>query len=64
LTSGSATAIGSVEGVTPAIIAAGGGALQTVYADALKLVYLVSLAFGGKYILERIFDMSPRVDKS
>ena len=48
LTSGSVTALGAIQGVTPAIIAAGGDAVKTVYAHAFQLVFLVSIAFGGK----------------
>ena len=49
LSSGSSSALGSLEGITPAIIAAGRIALQTVYANAFRLVFLVSIAFGGQY---------------
>jgi hypothetical protein len=48
LTSGSASALGSIKDITPAIIAAGADAIKTVYAEAFKLVFLASLAFGGK----------------
>ncbi|EON65856.1 hypothetical protein W97_05098 [Coniosporium apollinis CBS 100218] len=58
LTSRSAAALGAVEGITPAIIAAGAKAVQTVYADAFRLVYLVSLAFGGISIIAAIFVRS------
>jgi hypothetical protein len=46
--SGSADAVSTVEGVTPDIIAAGVDAMKSVYADAFRLVFLVSLAFGGR----------------
>ncbi|KAK5527314.1 hypothetical protein LTR07_001086 [Exophiala xenobiotica] len=48
LTSGSASALASIKDITPAIIAAGADAIKTVYAEAFKLVFLASLAFGGK----------------
>lgn len=37
----------AVKDVTPAIIAAGQEASKSVYADAFRLIYLVSLVFGG-----------------
>ncbi|KAK4902445.1 hypothetical protein LTR49_027041, partial [Elasticomyces elasticus] len=55
LTSGSVTALGAVQGVTPAIIAAGGDAVKTVYAQAFQLVFLVSIAFGGFSIFAAFF---------
>lgn len=44
LMSGSASA---VKGVTPAIIAAGEEAMKAVYSKTFRLIYLVSIAFGG-----------------
>ncbi|KAK3612895.1 hypothetical protein LTR22_028399, partial [Elasticomyces elasticus] len=43
LTSGSLTALDAVQGVTPAIILAGGEVVKTVYAQAFQLVLLVSM---------------------
>ncbi|KAJ5816519.1 hypothetical protein N7447_008752 [Penicillium robsamsonii] len=47
LMSGSVGAMSSVKDVTPAIIATGEDALRSVYADAFRLIYLVSIVFGG-----------------
>ncbi|KAJ9614616.1 hypothetical protein H2200_002753 [Cladophialophora chaetospira] len=47
LTSGSASALEAVRGITPAIIAAGVDAEKSVYAGAFKLVFEVSMVFGG-----------------
>lgn len=47
LMSGSVGAMSTLKGVSPAIIAAGEEALKSVYADAFRLIYLVSLVFGG-----------------
>lgn len=52
ITSGSAAALSSVEGINTAIMAAGANALKGVYADAFRVVYLVSIVFGGKWIRE------------
>lgn len=54
LTSGSASALASVKGINGAIIAAGVAAEREVYSSAFKLVYLVSLAFGGTRHLLRL----------
>ncbi|KAK5203332.1 hypothetical protein LTR41_010975 [Exophiala xenobiotica] len=51
LTSGSASALASVKGINDAIIGAGVAAEREVYTSAFKLVYLVSLAFGGLAIM-------------
>lgn len=48
LTSGSAMDLMNVEGISPAIIVAGTGALKSVYSNAFKYVYLISIAFGCK----------------
>ncbi|KAK7894811.1 hypothetical protein LTR67_005550 [Exophiala xenobiotica] len=62
LTSGSASALASIKDITPAIIAAGADAIKTVYAEAFKLVFLASLAFGVISCIAAIFVRS--VDKS
>ncbi|OQV04625.1 hypothetical protein CLAIMM_09480 [Cladophialophora immunda] len=62
LTSGSASALASIKNITPAIIAAGADAIKTVYAEAFKLVFLVSLAFGVISCITAVFVRS--VDKS
>ncbi len=49
LTSGSASALEAVRGISPAIIAVGIDAEKGVYAGAFKLVFEVSVAFGGEY---------------
>lgn len=49
LTSGSATGLQAIKGVTPRVLAAAIDAEKGVYADAFRAVFLVSLAFGGKY---------------
>ena len=49
LTSGSTSGLQAVKGITAAIIAAGVDAEKGVYADAFRLVFEVSLAFGGEY---------------
>lgn len=49
LTTGSAAGLASIPGITPAIIAAGAGAIKQVYSDAFRLVFLVSIAFGCEY---------------
>lgn len=36
-----------MEGVTPAVIAAGVDALRGVYADGFRTIFLVSISFGG-----------------
>ncbi|KAK5051382.1 hypothetical protein LTR84_003034 [Exophiala bonariae] len=48
LTSGSVDGISSIEGITPGIVAAGIAAQKSVYAGAFRVVFLVSIAFGGK----------------
>ena len=58
LTSGSASALAAVKGITPAIIAAGVDAEKSVYASAFKLVFLVSLAFGGEHLEIAPFSVS------
>jgi len=48
LTSGSAAGLNSIEGINSRIIAAGIAAQKGVYGGAFRLVFLVSIAFGGK----------------
>lgn len=45
--SGNATLIGSVPGVTAEVIQAAAISMRWVYSDALKQVFLVSVAFGS-----------------
>lgn len=46
--SGSSKALGLVQGVTGAVLAAATEAEKGVYAQAFKLIFLVTLAFGSK----------------
>ncbi|KAJ9645542.1 hypothetical protein H2204_001122 [Knufia peltigerae] len=46
LVTGQIDSLGTMEGVTPAIIAAGVDAQRYVYADGFRTVFLVSIAFG------------------
>lgn len=51
LSSGSATAIEAVPGVTPEIVSVGSQELVAAYVGAIKLVFLASIAFGGCAII-------------
>lgn len=54
LVEGRSSALASV---SPSIIAAGEYALKLTYAHAFKLVYLISIAFGGAGILCAVFSL-------
>ncbi|KIW00482.1 uncharacterized protein PV09_08005 [Verruconis gallopava] len=58
LTTGNFT---SVPGITPEITAAAAAANQTAYTESFKVVYLVSLAFGGLGIIASL--NAPNVEK-
>ncbi|KIY03339.1 uncharacterized protein Z520_00030 [Fonsecaea multimorphosa CBS 102226] len=54
-----------VPGVTPRIVAAALGAQKSVYSDAFKLVYCVTVAFGGLAIIGALFvaDVDKRLTR-
>jgi len=49
------TAIGLIPGVTPAILLAAQEAVKDSYVAGFKLIYLVSIAFGGAAIISSLF---------
>ncbi|OAL37367.1 hypothetical protein AYO20_03216 [Fonsecaea nubica] len=55
LTTGSTAALGAIPNITPAIINTGAEAIKSVHSDAFRLVYLVSIAFGGIAIIAAAF---------
>lgn len=60
LTSGSADALGAVQGLTPAILAAGQAAYRHAAADAFRTVFLSSIAFSVLAVVLTFF--TPNVD--
>ncbi|EXJ73462.1 uncharacterized protein A1O5_03223 [Cladophialophora psammophila CBS 110553] len=56
--SGSPTALESIEGVTPGVLAAAATAAKYVFADAYKLLYLVTLSFGVPAIVAAALSRS------
>ena len=49
------TAIGLIEGITPAIILAADIAVKDSYVEGFKKLYLVSIAFGGAALVSSLF---------
>lgn len=60
---GSEALLSEVQGLTPAIIAAGTGAYRWAYTDTYKTIFLVRLAFGGLAIISSFFipDVDPLI---
>jgi hypothetical protein len=50
-----ATAIAGLKGVTPAVLQAAEAAVNASYVQGFKLIYLVSIAFGGAAIIASVF---------
>jgi len=50
-----ATAIAGLKGVTPAVLQAAEAAVNASYVQGFKLIYLVSIAFGGAAIIASLF---------
>jgi len=49
------TAIAQVKGITPKILIAAQAAVQDSYVQGFRMIYLVSLAFGGAAIIASLF---------
>ena len=49
------TAIAGLKGITPQVLAAAGTAVNESYTEGFKLIYLVSIAFGGAAIIASVF---------
>lgn len=49
------TAIGLIQGITPAILLAADIAVKDAYVEGFKKLYLVSIAFGGAAIVSSLF---------
>jgi hypothetical protein len=49
------TALGQIKGITPTILLAAQGAVQDSYVEGFRLIYLVSIAFGGAAVLASLF---------
>lgn len=49
------TAIGEIKGLTPTILAAATEAVKQSYVEGFRLIYLVSIAFGGAAIISSLF---------
>ena len=62
LTSGSATALASVEGITPGIIAAGEMAYKVASSDAYRTVFLSTIAINGIGIVLTFFVPNPDLE--
>jgi hypothetical protein len=59
---GNATMIESIPGITPKIIGIGEEAALIAYRETFKLIYLVSLAFGGSCILAALLMNSSAIN--
>lgn len=68
LSTGDAAALAEIPGVTPAVIAAGVGALQQAFADAIRVIFIIAAPFGVVAIVACCFlgdlkeTMNYRVD--
>jgi hypothetical protein len=49
------TALAQVKGITPQILLAAQGAVKDSYVEGFRLIYLVSIAFGGAAIVASLF---------
>jgi Fungal trichothecene efflux pump (TRI12) len=49
------TAVGEIKGLTPAILLAASDAVKESYVEGFKMIYLVSIAFGGAAIIASLF---------
>lgn len=57
VTAGNTTGLGTVPGLTSAIIAAGSKAYQQAYVNSFKVIYFVSIAFGVVAIVVACFTL-------
>jgi hypothetical protein len=49
------TAISEIKGITPTILLAANNAVNDSYVEAFRMIYLVSIAFGGAAIIASLF---------
>ena len=62
LTSGSATALQTIKGISPSIIAAGTAAYKEASSDAYRTVFLSTIAINGIGIILTFFVPNPDLD--
>lgn len=62
LTSGSATALEAVKGISPSIIAAGSAAYKVASSDGYRTVFLSTIAINGIGIILTFFVPNPDLD--